>query len=101
MNILLRVGKYGARPLLAQRRGYVRTQTCPSCGTVLATGLPVCGRCRHIWRMDESITHHELLGLPYEPNPFVVDTGELKRRFIEAQRQCHPDGWAGSSEVRR
>lgn len=66
----------------------------------MPTALPVCPRCRYIERVHESITHHELLGLPYGPNPFVVNTGDLKRRFLEAQRLCHPDGWATRSEVR-
>ncbi|KAI9572966.1 hypothetical protein HD554DRAFT_1985728, partial [Boletus coccyginus] len=75
-----------------------KARTCPSCGAGLPTALPVCPTCRYIGRVQDSITHHELLGLPYGPNPFVVDTGELKRRFLEAQRLCHPDGWATRSE---
>jgi len=85
------------------RRRYgtgTRARTCPSCGAGLPTALPVCPACRYIGRVEDSITHHALLGLPYGPNPFVVDTGELKRRFLEAQRLCHPDGWATRSEVR-
>lgn len=38
------------------------------------------------------------MGLPYSPNPFVVDTALLKRRFLEAQRICHPDVWATKTE---
>ncbi|KAG9314360.1 hypothetical protein JVU11DRAFT_5154 [Chiua virens] len=90
-----------ARPL---RRGYAvggaATRKCPSCGTALPTTLPVCARCRYIGRVEDSVTHHALLGLPYEPNPFVVDTRELKRRFLDAQRLVHPDGWATRSEVK-
>lgn len=38
------------------------------------------------------------MGLPYSPNPFVVDTALLKRRFLDAQRICHPDAWATKTE---
>lgn len=38
------------------------------------------------------------MGLPYSPNPFVVDTALLKHRFLEAQRICHPDAWATKTE---
>ena len=98
MNTFVRLGRLGA-----QRRAYALrgagTRTCPSCGASLPTALPVCSRCRYIGRVDETVTHHALLGLPYEPNPFVVDTGKLRQRFLEAQRLCHPDGWATRSEV--
>jgi molecular chaperone HscB len=75
------------------------TKTCPSCGTTLPTVLPVCPNCNYIARIHDSISYHDILGLPYEPNPFVVDTALLKRRFIEAQRVSHPDAWATKSEV--
>ncbi|KAF8445939.1 hypothetical protein L210DRAFT_3758111 [Boletus edulis BED1] len=101
MNMFHQVGKVWARRQvagLAQRRGYgVGSRRCPSCGSRLPTALPVCPGCRYVWGLEESVTHHELLGLPYGPNPFVVDRGELKRRFLEAQRLCHPDGWATRS----
>ena len=83
---------------LARGRGVGR-RTCPSCGAGLPTALPVCPACKYVGRVQDSITPHELFGLPYGPNPFVVDTGDLKRRFLEAQRLCHPDGWATRSEV--
>lgn len=75
------------------------TKTCPSCGTILPTVLPVCPNCNYIARIHDSISYHDILGIPYEPNPFVVDTAVLKRRFIEAQRVSHPDAWATKSEV--
>ncbi|KAG2044853.1 hypothetical protein BDR03DRAFT_1004074 [Suillus americanus] len=74
------------------------TKTCPSCGTILPTALPVCPNCNYIARIQDSISYHDILGLPYEPNPFVVDAALLKRRFIEAQRVSHPDAWATKSE---
>jgi hypothetical protein len=99
-NVCARRGVAG----LARRRGYVvggtRARTCPSCGAGLPTALPVCPACRYVGRVQDSITHHELLGQPYGPNPFAVDTGDLRRRYLEAQRLCHPDGWATRSEVR-
>ncbi|KAF9229281.1 hypothetical protein BS17DRAFT_743172 [Gyrodon lividus] len=74
------------------------TKTCPSCGAKLPTALPVCPNCNYIAKLHHSITYHELLGLSYEPNPFVVDSALLKRRFLEAQRLCHPDAWATKGE---
>lgn len=103
INMFHQVGKLWARrqvTRLAQRRGLGVARRCPSCGAGLPTALPVCPACRYVGKVEDSVTHHELLGLPYGPNPFVVDTGELKRRFHEAQRLCHPDGWATRSEVR-
>ncbi|KIM66199.1 hypothetical protein SCLCIDRAFT_357298 [Scleroderma citrinum Foug A] len=77
------------------------TPTCLSCGAQLPTRLPVCPSCNFIARVDESVPYHELLGLPYDPNPFIVDTALLKRRFLDAQRICHPDGWATKSEAEK
>ncbi|KAG1864207.1 hypothetical protein DFJ58DRAFT_205689 [Suillus subalutaceus] len=77
------------------------TKTCPSCGTILPTALPVCPNCNYIARIHDSISYHDILGLPYEPNPFVVDAALLKRRFIEGQRVSHPDAWATKSELQR
>ncbi|KAI6153592.1 hypothetical protein BKA82DRAFT_937146 [Pisolithus tinctorius] len=74
------------------------TRTCPSCGALLPTRLPVCLSCNWIAGVHNSIPFHELMGLPYSPNPFVVDTALLKRRFLEAQRICHPDAWATKTE---
>ncbi|KAH7883583.1 hypothetical protein F5I97DRAFT_1894072 [Phlebopus sp. FC_14] len=74
------------------------TKTCPSCGATLPTALPVCQNCNYIARLHESIPYHDVLGLPYAPNPFVVDSALLKRRFVDAQRICHPDAWATKSE---
>lgn len=34
------------------------------------------------------------------PNPFVVNTFKLKQRYLEAQKICHPDGWATHGAVR-
>ncbi|KAH9486930.1 Iron-sulfur cluster co-chaperone protein HscB-like protein [Psilocybe cubensis] len=43
------------------------------------------------------MTHHDLLDVPYEPNPFHVDPRRLKAQFRKAQAQCHPDSWASKS----
>ncbi|KAG1801625.1 uncharacterized protein HD556DRAFT_1338806 [Suillus plorans] len=77
------------------------TKTCPSCGTILPTALPACPNCNYIARIHASISYHDILGLPYEPNPFVVDAALLKRRFIEAQRVSHPDAWATKNEFQQ
>lgn len=72
---------------------------CPKCQAVLPTPLPACTRCFYIQRTNNKIPYHELFQLPFEPNPFVLDTSQLKRRYIEAQRLCHPDRWASHGEV--
>ncbi|EGO02234.1 hypothetical protein SERLA73DRAFT_178082 [Serpula lacrymans var. lacrymans S7.3] len=69
-------------------------KNCPSCGSPLPTPLPACPKCFYIARLHQSIPYHEVFGFPYDPNPFVVDTSTLKRRFHDAQRVCHPDAWA-------
>ncbi|KAH7930974.1 Co-chaperone Hsc20 [Leucogyrophana mollusca] len=105
----------GPRPQLAQplqrlqRRNFSQptsqhniatslSKTCPSCGTALPTPLPVCPTCRYIARIHPSISFHELFGLPYDPNPFIVDLVLLRRRFLEAQRVSHPDAWATKND---
>lgn len=74
---------------------------CPKCQTVLPTPLPACTNCFYIQRINNKVPYHELFQLPSEPNPFVVDTFQLKRRYLEAQKLCHPDGWASRGEVHR
>jgi molecular chaperone HscB len=32
-------------------------------------------------------------------NPFTLDTQDLRRRFLQAQRLCHPDAWGQKGEV--
>jgi len=31
-------------------------------------------------------------------NPFVIDERDLRRRFLQTQRICHPDTWAQKGE---
>ncbi|KAH7911205.1 hypothetical protein BJ138DRAFT_1126231 [Hygrophoropsis aurantiaca] len=69
-------------------------KTCPSCGALLPTLLPVCPACNYIARVHSSISFHEYFGLPYDPNPFILDTSLLRRRFLDSQKVSHPDAWA-------
>ncbi|KAG6336575.1 hypothetical protein ID866_2513 [Astraeus odoratus] len=78
--------------------GSVYTLLGPAANQAPGGHLPL--RQIYIARVHESVPYHELLGLPYGPNPFVVDAALLKRRFLEAQRICHPDAWATRSEVK-
>ncbi|KAJ8489775.1 hypothetical protein ONZ51_g2746 [Trametes cubensis] len=39
------------------------------------------------------MTYHEMLGTPYEPNPFTVDVQQLKNQFRAVQAVVHPDRW--------
>ncbi|KAL1670347.1 hypothetical protein GGF50DRAFT_93949 [Schizophyllum commune] len=70
---------------------------CPSCGEPLPTALQACTKCWTIFPVSHDIPYHDLFGLPYEPNPFVVDTKTLRQRFREAQTNCHPDTWASKA----
>lgn len=75
-------------------------KTCPSCSTPLPSFLPACPKCSNIFALAPQTTHHDIFGLPYDPNPFNVDVVMLKRRFREAQAVCHPDSWASKGSVR-
>ena len=45
------------------------------------------------------MTYHEMLGTPYEPNPFVVDVAALKNQFRAVQAVVHPDRWVAKPPV--
>ncbi|KAJ7254108.1 hypothetical protein B0H12DRAFT_1050918 [Mycena haematopus] len=71
---------------------------CPSCSHTLPTPIPACNRCGNISPISPSTSFHDIFALPSRPNPFVVDTALLKRRFREAQAACHPDSWASKGQ---
>ena len=73
--------------------------TCPACSAPLPTALPVCPRCSFIAPVPDSMTYHEMLGTPYEPNPFVVNVPELKQQFRKVQAVVHPDRWVAKPPV--
>lgn len=104
MTSLLRAIR--ARPVphftcLPPRRFYSESvRRCPQCQAPLPTPLPVCNQCSFIQASPSKIPYHTLFQLPFEPNPFVVSSPDLKRRYLEAQKLCHPDGWASQGEVR-
>jgi hypothetical protein len=72
---------------------------CPVCSQPLLSSVPACNKCWNIFALPKDITHHELLGLNYDPNPFIVDVPTLKKRFRDAQSVCHPDSWASRNPV--
>jgi hypothetical protein len=72
---------------------------CPSCSRPLPSPVPACTNCWNIFSLPPDISHHELLGLSYEPNPFSVDLSALKHQFRQAQAVCHPDAWASKGAV--
>lgn len=45
------------------------------------------------------MTYHEMLGTPYEPNPFVVDVSQLKQQLRAVQAVVHPDRWVSRPSV--
>lgn len=75
-------------------------KSCPSCSHPLPSPLPACTNCGHISGLPQDVKYHDIFALPYEPNPFVIDTTVLKQRFREAQSICHPDSWASKGSVR-
>ena len=50
--------------------------------------------------LPANTTHHQVLGIPENKNPFVIDLADLKNRFRAAQASVHPDVWAAKSPVR-
>jgi hypothetical protein len=75
------------------------SRICFNCTEALPTPLPVCPSCSSISLTPSDITHYELLGVPMEPNPFVIDTKQLKQNFLRSQAICHPDTWASKGAV--
>lgn len=74
-----------------------RTHSCPVCSAPLPSPLPACTKCWNLFALPQDLTHHGLFGLSYDPNPFVIDLPQLKRKFIQAQAVCHPDAWASKN----
>lgn len=77
-----------------------QTHPCPVCSAPLSSPLPACTKCWNLFALPQDLTHHALFGLSYDPNPFVIDLPQLKRKFIQAQAVCHPDAWASKNPVR-
>ncbi|KAF9453819.1 Co-chaperone Hsc20 [Macrolepiota fuliginosa MF-IS2] len=69
------------------------SKTCPACSKPLPSPVPACTSCWNIFSLPPDVTHHELFGFSYEPNPFIVDPSAMKQRFRQAQAACHPDTW--------
>ena len=42
----------------------------------------------------------EVFGYADLKNPFAIDVKDLKFRFLQAQRICHPDAWSQKGAVR-
>lgn len=78
---------------------FVGLNSCPVCAKPLPSPAPACNKCWNIFALPPDLTHHELLGLNYEPNPFIVDIPTLKKHFRETQSICHPDTWATRNPV--
>ncbi|KAI5124692.1 hypothetical protein M0805_004299 [Coniferiporia weirii] len=100
MNTLsLAVRRSSARAATALSRMYTASsRVCPSCSAPLPTPMPTCPNCFHIEPLPKSTTYFDMFDLSSLQNRFEVDTGELKRRFLKAQRICHPDAWSAKGE---
>jgi molecular chaperone HscB len=77
-----------------------RPNKCPNCAAVLPSFLPACTKCWHISPLPSDAKFHDIFGLPYHPNPFIIDVAALKQKFRQAQAICHPDSWASRGSVR-
>ncbi|EJD03953.1 Co-chaperone Hsc20 [Fomitiporia mediterranea MF3/22] len=88
----------GNARLLTASRLYSTSRICPSCSSPLPTALPTCPNCFHIEPLPSTSTYFDIFGLQGSQNRFNVDTRDLKRRFLQAQRICHPDAWSGRGE---
>ena len=82
------------------RRYSTLPRLCPSCSAPLATALPTCTNCSHIEPIPESASYFDILGLSDLNNRFRLDAKDLRFRFLQAQRICHPDAWSGKGQVR-
>jgi molecular chaperone HscB len=84
---------------LLSRFSSTLTRTCPSCSAPLHSSLPTCLQCSYIQPLSSDVTYYDMLGLSYSKNPFKVDVKNLRQKFLQAQRVCHPDAWSGKGEV--
>ncbi|EMD42054.1 hypothetical protein CERSUDRAFT_147569 [Gelatoporia subvermispora B] len=92
-----------SRPVLLRHQystssSHPSRSTCPRCSASLPTPLFVCPKCYYISDVSPEMSYHEMLSVPYEPNPFVVSNLELKRRLRELQSVIHPDRWVGRNQ---
>ncbi len=65
--------------------------TCWSCKADVSEGTVFCPSCRKIQPVGRGEDYFSLLGLPRE---FVLELGDLERRFRERSRVLHPDRFA-------
>ncbi|KAJ1311569.1 hypothetical protein OPQ81_010053 [Rhizoctonia solani] len=87
-----------------QRVGFLTSQrwystlptTCPSCGKPLPTRLPICPACSHIAPLPPTTSYYELFDLPEKS--YIIDTKDLRNRFLKTQRLTHPDAWSAKPE---
>ncbi|CAE7105559.1 unnamed protein product [Rhizoctonia solani] len=82
--------------LTSQRLYSTLPTTCPSCGKPLPTRIPICPACSHIAPLPSTTTYYELFELP--ESPYIIDTKDLRNRFLRTQRLTHPDAWSAKPE---
>ncbi|CUA77433.1 molecular chaperone HscB [Rhizoctonia solani] len=82
--------------LTSQRLYSALPTACSSCGKPLPTRLPICPACSHIAPLPPATTYYELFDLPN--NSYVIDTKDLRNRFLKTQRLTHPDAWSAKPE---
>ncbi|KAK2461913.1 hypothetical protein APHAL10511_006376 [Amanita phalloides] len=93
LPLIARITRHRLSPRLLHSRPSLPA-SCPSCHSPLPSSLPACTNCWTISALPSDVTHHQLFGLPYEPNPFSVSVPLLRKRFLLAQTICHPDAWS-------
>jgi molecular chaperone HscB len=73
------------------------SSTCPSCGATLPTQIsPLCPSCSALLPPPHpSTSSFTLFNLP---QAYALDSGDLKRTFLQLQQKVHPDRFGGMGE---
>ena len=88
------------KPATGSRFYSTTSRLCPSCSSPLTTALPTCTKCYHIQPLPRDTSYYDIFDLSQTQNAFKIDTKDLRQRFLQAQRICHPDAWSVRGEVR-
>lgn len=86
--------RYRIFPVLRPHCRLSTARRCPSCNAPLPTALPTCPVCRFIAPLPASMSYFQYFDLPESNNPYTIDHRDLRHRYLQTQRICHPDAWA-------
>uniref|UniRef100_A0A1I7Y8Q4 J domain-containing protein n=1 Tax=Steinernema glaseri TaxID=37863 RepID=A0A1I7Y8Q4_9BILA len=71
--------------------------TCATCSKRLLNGI-ICSDCGNLQPPNAELSHFEYLGFEER---YDVDTGALKRKFLELQNKVHPDKAGSSGDTKK